>query len=82
MATLSDRRKADRDRRARWVKRQRVNGKKIVSAVLSRNAQDALCKEKERTGESNSAVIERALLNLNKNDQRKAWQFFNGIDLK
>jgi hypothetical protein len=82
MATLSDRRKADRGRRARWVKRQRVNGKKIVSAVLSRNAQDALNREKERTGENNSVVIERALLNLNKTDQRKAWQFFNGIDLK
>jgi hypothetical protein len=82
MATLTQRRKANRDRRARWVQRQRVNGKKIVSAVISRNAQDVLNSEKERTGESNSAVIERALLNLNKTDQRKAWQFFNGIDLK
>ena len=82
MATLSDRQKADRDRRAKWVKRQRVKGKKIISAVISRNAQDVLNSEKERTGESNSAIIERALLNLNKADQKKAWQFFNGIDLK
>ena len=82
MATLSERRKADRDRRARWVKRQRLKGKKIVSAVLSRNAQDVLNSEKAKTGENNSAVIERALLNLSKTDPKKAWQFFNGIDLK
>ena len=81
MATLAQRRKANRDRRAKWVQRQRVKGKKIVSAVLSRNAQDVLNSEKERTGESNSAVIERAILNLAKSDKKKAWKFLKGIDL-
>ncbi|MFC1812246.1 hypothetical protein ACFL03_06095 [Thermodesulfobacteriota bacterium] len=81
MATLTQRRKANRDRRARWVERQRVKGKKIVSAVLSRNAQDVLNSEKEKTGENNSAVIERALLNLTKSDQKKAWKLLKGIDL-
>ncbi len=66
MATLYQRRLADKKRRARWVERQKAEGKKLVSAVLSKEAQAVLNSEKERTGESNSAVIERALLNLHK----------------
>lgn len=70
MATLKQRRKSDRDRRARWVERQRKEGKRIVTAVLGTKAQAVLIDEKERTGESNTAIIERALLSLSKAGQK------------
>ncbi len=64
MATLTQRRKTDRDRQNRWRQRQRDQGKKQVSAMISLKAQLILSREKKRTGESNSQVIERAILNL------------------
>jgi hypothetical protein len=64
MATLKDRRRSDRLRQTRWRQRQRGEGKKQISAMVSLKAQIILNREKKRTGESNSQVIERAILSL------------------
>ncbi len=64
MVTLMQRRKTDRERQNRWRQRQRKHGKKQVSAMISLKAQLILSREKKRTGENNSQVIERAILNL------------------
>jgi hypothetical protein len=64
MATLRERRRADSLRQARWRNRQHQEGKKQVSAMISLKAQLILNREKKRTGESNSEVIERAILAL------------------
>lgn len=64
MVTLTQRRKTDRERQNRWRQRQRQHGKKQVSAMISLKAQLILTREKKRTGETNSQVIERAILNL------------------
>jgi hypothetical protein len=64
MATLKQRRQTDRERQKRWRQRQRENGKKQISAMLSLKAQIILNREKRRTGATNSDVIERAILLL------------------
>ncbi|MCP4744994.1 MAG: hypothetical protein GY874_02480 [Desulfobacteraceae bacterium] len=64
MATLKQRRQADRNRQEKWRNNQRKQGKKQVSAVISLKAQILLNREKRRTGETNSSIIERALLKL------------------
>ena len=64
MATLKERRQTDRLRQQRWRQRQQEEGKKQVSAMLSLKAQILLNREKRRSGESTSQVIERALMAL------------------
>jgi hypothetical protein len=64
MATLKQRRKTDRDRQQRWRDRQREQGKKQISAMLSLKAQIILNREKRRTKTSTSDVIEQAILRL------------------
>jgi hypothetical protein len=64
MATLKDRRRSDQQRQARWRQRQRDHGKKQISAMVSLKAQIILNREKKRTGETNSEVIERLILSL------------------
>ena len=64
MATLKQRRKTDRDRQQRWRNRQREQGKKQISAMLSLKAQIILNREKRRTHASTSDVIEAAILGL------------------
>jgi hypothetical protein len=64
MVTLSDRRKTDRDRQKRWRERRIKEGRRQVSAMISMKAQLILAREKKRSGETNSQVIERAILSL------------------
>ena len=64
MASLSDRRKTDRERQKRWRERQSREGKKQIAVMISLKAQLILSREKKRTGETNSQVIERAILQL------------------
>lgn len=64
MASLADRRKTDRERQKRWRQRQNTQGKKQISVMISLKAQLMLNREKKRAGETNSEVIERAILKL------------------
>ncbi len=64
MATIHDRRKSDRQRQKRWRKKQASQGKKQIAAMISLKAQLILNREKKRRGETNSQVIERAILKL------------------
>jgi hypothetical protein len=64
MPTIHDRRKSDRQRQKRWREKQISQGKKQISAMISLKAQLILNREKKRSGESNSQVIERAILKL------------------
>ena len=64
MATLKHRRETDRIRQQKWRLRQHEKGKKQISAMLSLKAQLLLNREKRRSGESTSQVIERALESL------------------
>ncbi len=64
MVTLSHRRKTDRERQQRWRERRLTEGSRQVSAMISLKAQLILNREKKRTGETNSQVIERAILKL------------------
>ena len=61
MATLKQRRETDRIRQQKWRHRQQHQGKKQISAMVSLKAQLLLNREKRRTGESTSQIIERAL---------------------
>lgn len=72
MATLQQRRKTDRDRQQRWRDRQRDQGKKQISAMLSLKAQIILNREKRRTHASTSDVIEKAILRLAETSKTKA----------
>jgi len=64
MATLKQRRKTDRDRQQRWRDRQREQGKKQISVMLSLKAQIILNREKRRGNASTSDVVEQAILRL------------------
>jgi len=64
LTTLADRRKTDRERQKRWRDRQQRKGKKQVSAMISVKAQLILNREKKRTGQTNSDIIESAILRL------------------
>ncbi len=64
MSTLNQRRKTDRERQSRWRQRQKKDGKKQISAMISLKAQIILNREKRRTGGTTSEVIERAILHL------------------
>ncbi len=64
MSTLKERRDADKKRVTAWRKRQAEEGKKNLSITISKEAHEVLIAEKGRTGETNSAIVERALLAL------------------
>jgi hypothetical protein len=64
LATLKKRRETDRLRQQRWRDRQREQGKKQISAMISLKAQIILNREKRRTRATTSDVIEKAILLL------------------
>jgi hypothetical protein len=64
MSTLRERRATDRERQKRWRDKQRKEGRKQISAMLSLKAQIILNREKRRNNASTSDVIERAVLQL------------------
>jgi hypothetical protein len=64
---LLRRRNSDKDRQRRFRERQLDDGKKSVTAYLSPEAQFILNREKRKTGESNSEIMERAILKLKPN---------------
>ena len=64
MTTLKQRREGDKRRVQEWRKRQINKGKKGLSIMISLEAYQVLKDLKEKTGESNAAVVERALLAL------------------
>lgn len=71
MATLKQRRETDRERQQRWRERQRDQGKKQVSAMLSLKAQIILNREKRRSNASTSDIIEQAILRLAETPKEK-----------
>jgi hypothetical protein len=71
MATLKQRRETDRERQQRWRERQRNQGKKQVSAMLSLKAQIILNREKRRSNASTSDIIEQAILRLAESPKEK-----------
>jgi hypothetical protein len=54
----------ERERQRRWRQRQQDQGRKSVSAMLSREACAILQEERERTGERVSDILERAVMAL------------------
>jgi hypothetical protein len=54
------------ERIRKWRERKKAEGKKSFTVVLSTEAQKVLVSEKDKTGSSYSAVIEKALLSLKK----------------
>ncbi len=52
-----------KERIRRWRERNKADGRKSVTIVLSKRAHQVLSAEKERTGDNYGAIVERALLN-------------------
>ncbi|MCG8470947.1 MAG: hypothetical protein MI742_03720 [Desulfobacterales bacterium] len=61
---LDDRLKGDKQRQMKWRNKQKEQGKKTIAAQISSEAQDILTEEKERTGETNSQLVERLILSI------------------
>jgi ribosomal protein S7 len=61
---LLRRRNSDKERQRRYRERQLDDGKKSVTVFISSEAHTILIEAKDRTGESNSEIIEQAILNL------------------
>jgi hypothetical protein len=58
------------DRINNWRKRQKAEGKTSVTVLLSQETRIILTEEKEKTGESYSAIVEKALQALKKQPYR------------
>jgi hypothetical protein len=58
--------KKEADRIKRWRERQKAEGKTSFTVLLSQEARTILTEEKEKTGESNAAIVERAIKTLKK----------------
>jgi hypothetical protein len=64
MATIEERRKADRKRQKRWRKRKLAEGNKQTLLMLTPKAQKVLKREKRRTGASYGQIINRAIIRI------------------
>ncbi len=58
------------DRINNWRKRQKAEGKTSITVLLSQEARIILTEEKEKTGESYSIIVEKALQALKKQPYR------------
>lgn len=54
--------KAGRERQKRWRERRKARGEKILTITLSREAKRILKKEQDKTGDTFSNIIDRALI--------------------
>jgi len=64
LTLLKRRRKSDKDRQERFRQKQLAAGKRPITVYISQEALNILNHEKGKTGETNSEIIERAILNL------------------
>jgi len=55
--------KSGRERQRRWRERRKSEGKKVLTITLSEEAKKILEEQKERTGQTLSSIIDRALIN-------------------
>ncbi len=55
-----------KERLRRWRERNRAEGKKSFTVMLSQESQDILSEEKKGAGATYSTIIENALLNIRK----------------
>ena len=53
-----------KERIRRWRERNKMEGRKSVTIVISKKAYHVLSKEKEKTGDNYGAIVEKALLNI------------------
>jgi hypothetical protein len=82
MATLTQRRKTDRERLKRWRKKKLAEGNKQFLIMLTPEAQKVLDREKDRTGEPYVQIINRSIIGVEdgppsasvKTEARPAWQ--------
>ncbi len=61
---MKGRMEKERERQRRWRSRQKDKGLKSVAGMVSQEAFDVIQKEKKRTGEKVSDILERAISNL------------------
>ena len=53
-----------KERIRRWRERNKMEGRKSVTIVISKKAYYILSKEKEKTGDNYGTIVEKALLNM------------------
>lgn len=63
--------KKETDRVRRWRERQKADGKKSFTVLLSRDAHMILAEEKARTGENYAVIVEKALAAMKKEAPRR-----------
>jgi hypothetical protein len=69
----------EKERIRRWRERNKVEGRKSVTIVISRKAYRVLSEEKEKTGDNYGAIVERALLNMKRHTYFMGNVTSNGI---
>ncbi|MGZ3648635.1 MAG: hypothetical protein ACXU9G_06345 [Syntrophales bacterium] len=68
-----------KERIRRWRERNKVEGRKSVTIVLSKKAYHVLSEEKEKTADNYGAIVERALLNMKRHKSLMDNVASNGI---
>ncbi len=61
---MKKRMEKERERQRRWRSKQKKKGLKSVAGMISQQAFDVIQREKKRTGEKVSDILERAILHL------------------
>ena len=69
----------EKERIRRWRERNKVEGRKSVTIVISKKAYHVLSDEKEKTGDNYGAIVERALLNVKRHTSLMDNVASNGI---
>jgi hypothetical protein len=69
----------EKERIRRWRERNKVEGRKSVTIVISKKAYHVLSEEKEKTGDNYGAIVERALLNMKRHTYLTDSVASNGI---
>jgi Recombinase len=68
MATISERRHTDRERVKRWRAKHQKSGGRSLQVMLTPEARKALDLERKKTGESITAIVNRAILQLGRTE--------------
>ncbi|MGZ3598061.1 MAG: hypothetical protein ACXWMS_11250 [Syntrophales bacterium] len=68
-----------KERIRRWRERNKVEGRKSVTIVISKKAYHVLSEEKEKTADNYGAIVERALLNMKRHKSLMDNVASNGI---
>lgn len=72
--------KSNKERQREWKKKQAAKGKKSLTAMISEEAKSLIDRERKRTGEPISSIVDRAVINLLGKGEKESVRDFEQAD--